>query len=121
MQARLATILGGTAQDVAASEEWQRQALWSCWGVSWPHELRRELRGRALQRMTGVLLALEDLDADLAFRVGARGLVAEAFARYFDGACLPGPPWKLDPREDDLPAFSTWNAARSADFEGAVT
>lgn len=48
--------------------------------------------------MCGVLLQLEGL-GEIAFALDQRDQVAAAFARYFKGALLDGPPWAVTPYE----------------------
>lgn len=89
--------------DEETAREWIRQALEAQWGVLSPADLDRGRRGLALQRCSGVLLALEDFDGDLAFAAGQRQEIAAAFARYFGGVLLDGPPWRCSPVEMDRP------------------
>lgn len=105
---RLGDVLG----DDRAGREWVRQALEAAWGVTDPVDLDRARRGLALQKASGVVLALEDEDGDVAFRVGVRAVVAGVVARYFGGVAVDGPVWRLDPTEHDRPTA----AAVSADF-----
>lgn len=95
--------------DPPGAREWVRQALGGD-----PSSLERRRRQVAFQKISGVVLALEETGTDYAFVVGCRGEVARVFARYFGGAVLPGPPWSLDPFED-LPSYDEWE--RSDDFD----
>lgn len=98
--------------DEPAAREWIRQALEATWGVLDPVDLDRARRGLALQKASGVLLALEDEPGDLAFTIGVRAIVRRAVARYFAGHMVDGPRWRLDPSEVDRPTY----AETSADF-----
>lgn len=100
-----------------AAAEWLRQALRAAWGVDDPTGLNRPGRALALQRLIGVVCALEDheLGDMLTFTGdGGRSAVREAFARRWGGIYLEGPPWRLGPDEADRPTYAAWSA--SADF-----
>lgn len=112
MYRRLAYLLG--SEDEA--REWVRQALDHTWHVLDPADLRRAQRGLALQKVSGVVLALEDVPYDLTFAVDVRQTVAAAFAKYFHGAVLDGPEWAISPAEVDRLSFAAWNA--ETDFGG---
>lgn len=88
------------------------EAIESMWGVPDPRDLPRATRAVALQKVSGALLAVEDVPCDLAFTVGQRGIVALTFSRFFAGVALHGPPWRLDPTED-LPSREEWLAEMS--------
>lgn len=105
---RLAFVLA----DEPSAREWVREALEKTWGVLDPADLERARRGLALQRVSGVVIALEEEGGDLAFFAGIRQLVVATFGRYFRVA-LDGPPWRVSPYED-LPTCAEWFA--SADF-----
>lgn len=106
---RLAHVVG----DEASAEEWIRQALEAEWGATERRDLPVATRALALQRLSGVVMRLEEEPYDVAFVVGQRDIVGRVFARYFSGAWLPGPPWRLDPFEP-LPTHSEW--AAQSDF-----
>lgn len=50
---------------------------------------------------------------------GRRGQIAAAFARYFDGAAVDGPPWRVSPYEDDRPTAAEY-LDEPADFPTGV-
>ena len=106
---RLAAAVGGRAD----ANEWVMQALEQTWGVQDPQQLERGRRSLAMQKMSGVVLALEEAPGDLAFYRDARPYIAEVFSRYFKGVELEGPPWRLTAYED-LPTQSEWE--HLADF-----
>lgn len=110
---RLAFSLGGNSpENAAGAEEWLAQAVEACWGTRDLFALSRPRRQVALQRTVGTVLWLEE-QGDLAFRLDAREVVREAFARFWNGAALDGPPWRMTPAE----AFPLWaDLAASADF-----
>jgi hypothetical protein len=118
--ARFAHVLGGTGPEFAREAElWVRQATFACWGSASIRELNRQQRALAFQRSAGVVLALEDVP-DPAFMPGLRGLVRGVVARYF-GVDVDGPPWRVDPRENDRPSYPDYVAAERGDFADAVT
>lgn len=114
---RLARLFGGGPLGDADAAEWLREALSASYaGVEDEGDLPVAQRGLALQRASGALLMLEEHDVpDLAFVFGLRQIVARAFARYFNGLMLDGPPWRLGPDEPDRPLWQDW--ARGAEFE----
>lgn len=111
---RMAHLLGGDSfRDEV--EEWLREAVEVTWGVQSLRDLDRQTRQIAFQRTAGVLLYLEAADVpDYAFMYGQRAAIAAAFARYWGGIALEGPPWRLDPGETDRPTRA--QLAASADF-----
>lgn len=136
---RLAAILGGRSEEARAeAEEWVRGAVLARYGVASLHDLDRVRRQLAFQKSAGALLLLEQdgvpetlaIDGEpawLLYRDGTiepaagepsrRGRVAEAFARYFDGVAIDGPPWQLSPEEGGRPTREEW--AEPADFPSA--
>ena len=100
--------------DETSVNEWVAQAAETIWGVSAVRGLPRQQRAIAFQKLSGVLLALEDEPYDLAFRIDQRAVVAAAFARYFGGVALAGPPWRCSPWETDLPTRAEF--AQSMEF-----
>lgn len=96
----------------ATAQEWVREALERTWGVLDPLDLERPRRGLALQRVTCVLIRLEEEPGDLAFFVDQRAVFAAAFAHCFKINC-DGPPWRVSPYEN-LPTHAEWLS--SADF-----
>lgn len=114
IEVRLAALFGGYDGE-AIAREWIREALEVGFGTSDAAAIRpRSRRATAFQRLSGVLLALED-EGDFTFYIGGRAVVAKTFARYFQGATLAGPPWRLDPTED-LPSYASLE--QTADFGG---
>jgi hypothetical protein len=109
---RLAYQLGGRSDGFRAeAEEWVRDAVEARYGVRSLHELDRPRRQIAFQKCSGVLLALEQGDGsydDLAFQSDCRRRVAAAFARYFDGVAINGPPWRISPVEEYRPTWDEW-------------
>lgn len=99
IHSRLARVLGGGPDAEAAGLEWIRQALEEAWGAQDVLDLPRVRRSVALQRASGVLLALEELSGDLAFDPNVREVVSAVFERYFH-VNTPGPPWRLSPAEE---------------------
>lgn len=98
-------VLWGNDYDGPA---WVSQAVESKWGVAEITALTRTQRALAFQKISGVLLYVEATQPfDLGFMVGLRGFVQAAFAKYFDGVCLEGPPWRLDPTEPQ-PVYDVW-------------
>lgn len=91
---RLAHILG----DEHDAAEWARQAVESVWHAD-VADLDRQHRALALQRLSGVVLALEDTEHDLVFDRDERVIVAAVFARYFR-VDVDGPEWRIQPHED---------------------
>jgi hypothetical protein len=113
---RLAAVFGGQGgEPYATAEEWVREACEARYGADLPN-LHRTRRALALQKTVGTLLALED-EGELVFTIGLRAIVAEKFARFWDGVVLNGPPWRLDPREEDRPLYRTFSGV-SSDFGG---
>lgn len=108
---RLASVLGG---DDHSARWWVGEALSGLYGAWDPAGLRRSLRGIAFQKCCGAVMALEEEGYDVAFVVGVRGVVAQAFARFFGGCVLDGPPWRIDPYEE-RPTYEEWS--QSSDFE----
>lgn len=128
---RLGLVLG----DRRAADVWCRQAVEALWGEGEPGKLSRPLRSVAFQKLSGVLLLLEErgIPRELVdgaggaewvmFRDGSmeradgrpsvRDEVSAAFARYFDGVRIDGPAWRVSVRED-RPDYEEWAAA--ADF-----
>lgn len=104
--------LPGTPEDalVADGYEWIRQAVVATWQVDSLHALDRSLRARAFQRCTSVVLYLEDQPDGVAFDPNAREVIREAFAIYWNGIYLDGPPWRLGPFEE-RPSFADWQAS----------
>lgn len=92
---RLAYALGN---DRASAEEWVRQALTATWGVSEVTDLPRFRRQIAFQKMSGVVLDVEG-KGEIAFAIDQRTIVSASFARYFRGAVLDGPPWRVSAYE----------------------
>lgn len=130
---RLGRILGPDE-----AEEWLRSAVEARYRVGSLHDLDRVGRQLVFQKSAGVLLLLEDegvpetLTAEggqawLLYRDGSlepalgqpsrRERVARAFARYFDGVEVEGPPWRVSP-EEDLPTRGEY--VESADFPVAT-
>jgi hypothetical protein len=134
---RLARRLGGGRE----AEAWLREAVQALYGVESLHELDRTRRAIAFQKTCGVVLAVEETGWPEVVVAGATGRVtlwwpcgtidfdpppeepelrprrvrvAEIFARYFGGAALTGPPWRLSPLETDRPTYDEW--AATADF-----
>lgn len=96
------------------AEEWLREALEVAWGVQGVHELPRPRRQLALQRTIGTLLWIQDNHGDVAFMLDTRSVVADAFARFWGGIVLKGPPWRLDPADgDDMPTREEWDSLAS--------
>lgn len=93
---RLTRVLAG---DRASAEEWVRQALQATWGASEVTELPRFRRQIAFQKMSGVVLDVEGL-GEIAFAIDLRQIIAASFARYFRGAVLDGPPWRVSAYEE---------------------
>lgn len=91
--------------------EWVVQAVEEIWGASTVRDLPRQQRALAFQKLSGILLTLEDEPYDLAFAIGQRAVVSRVFARFFDGAVLAGPPWKCDPFEADRPTRQEYAAS----------
>lgn len=111
---RLAYVFGGHSDEShATAQEWIEQAVEACWGVRSLHEVTRQRRQIALQRTIGTVLALED-HGEIAFASDLRDITRRAFARYWNGAALEGPPWRLTPLEP-LPTYAEW--ASAAAFE----
>ena len=101
---RLGSLLG---HDEPTATEWIRQAVEARFGK----DLTRTQRTLAFQKTCGAVLRLQDDEgAMLAFHPQARAVIQEAFARYFDGVAIEGPPWRLSPFED-LPLRDEWLAA----------
>lgn len=114
---RLALTLGSSdpeGQWWAEAEEWIRQACEARWGAD-QFGLSRMQRQLALQKAIGTVLALSEERGDLTFARGLRGIVREAFARFWDGVAVDGPPWLIDPGED-RPPYRAWLEAHGADF-----
>lgn len=132
---RFAAILGDrSAEARAEAEDWVRCAVHARYRVESLHDLDRVGRQLAFQKSAGALLALEEegvpqtLKAEsgqawLLYRDGSlepavgqptrRERVAAAFARYFDGVEVEGPPWRVSP-EEERPTYDEW--VDSADF-----
>lgn len=113
---RLARLVG-EPEDVPV---WLRQAVDARWGAQSFRDLDRQQRQITFQKACGVLYALQEHEGDLAFQVGCRHVVACAFARYFDGVALEGPPWMLDPYED-RPTYEQWIVSRHAPQDGVTS
>lgn len=89
--------------------EWVSQAIYAKWGVRDVGDLTRTQRTLAFQRVSGVTVWIEEnWPEDLAFMIGNRPWIAAAFARYFDGFVLEGPPWRLDPTETERLVYKAW-------------
>lgn len=118
------------------AEEWLREAVRASYGVESLHALDRPARAICFQKAAGVLLRLEEegiptelvsADGDLPPTIlcpdgsleprgdypGRRGQIARAFARYFAGVALDGPPWRLSDLEADRPSYDEWAASAS--------
>lgn len=109
---RLAAVLGGGPYGQACADEWIREALSATLsGCQDEDDLPPTDARRALRRACLALAPLEGV-GELAFTVGLRGLVADAFRVWAPG--LPGPPWRMDPYEVDRPTWQDWFA--SLDF-----
>ena len=99
------------------AQEWLRQALRATWNVDDVADLNRAGRALALQRVLGVIYALEEEGDLLVFRPdGGRDVIVRTFARRWNGIALAGPPWRLGPGEPDRPTFNDWAAAAAAGF-----
>jgi hypothetical protein len=61
-------------------------------------DLPRFRRQIAFQKMSGVVLDVEG-KGEIAFAIDQREIVAASFARYFRGAVLDGPPWRVSAYE----------------------
>lgn len=107
---RISYVVG----DEHAGHAWVEEALERKWGVRDPTALDRTHRKVALQKVSGVVLAIEELGHDLAFALDGRATIARTFARYFDGLVLDGPPWKCSPLESG-PSYDEW--ASGDDFD----
>jgi hypothetical protein len=111
---RLAYVFGGRSDEYqATAQEWIAQAVDACWGARSVFDLSRTRRQIALQRSVGTTIFLEGL-GELAFSLDVRDVTQRAFARYWKGAALEGPPWRLTPYEP-LPLW-----ADVADVEAAL-
>lgn len=110
----MAVQFGGGEQAEAVAREWIREALVCAFQVQDPAELPKVRRAFALQRMLGVLFALEDDAEDFAFAFNTRHQVAQKFGQLLDGCLLDGPPWRLDPGDTAYPPYDVW--ALSASF-----
>lgn len=136
---RLAARLPGGREE---AEDWLRSALEARFGVESLHDLDRARRQVAFQKSAGVLLAVEDGDAyrdpdefrtfdgELLWLLWSDGTIESAVgyepgpgyrarmravvARYWDGAVVEGPPWRLSPAEPERPTYDEW--AADADF-----
>lgn len=106
---RLAYALASEAD----AREWIAEALEALWGVMDPVQLERGRRGLALQKASGVLLAIEDSGEDFVFGLDVRRRMVELIARYFNGVGVEGPPWSVAPNEEQ-PSYAEYMAA--ADF-----
>lgn len=115
----LARMFGGGEQARAAAVEWIRQAVEARYGVRSLRDLDRGRRAVAFQKACGTWIGLwESLEGDLAFYAGQRDLVRDVVARYWDGAVVDGPPWRVAPTEGMRPTYGEWVAA--ADFAEVV-
>lgn len=116
LEAGLAYLFGGGEFGAATAREFLQQAVLARYGVESLFDLPRWQRQVAFQKSAGAALDLQEaVEGDLAFYPsGTRRLVREAFARFFDGAVVEGPPWRLDPSELDRPTYEDELAA--ADF-----
>jgi hypothetical protein len=109
---RLAAVLGGGPYGEACAAEWLREALSATLaGCQDEADLPPPVSRLALRSASRALARLEG-DGEYAFTVGLRGIVADAFRVWVPG--LPGPPWRLDPFEEDRPSWEEWVA--SLDF-----
>jgi hypothetical protein len=127
---RLSELLSGRDE----AEEWLREAVAAVYGVESLHDLSRADRAVAFRRTAGAVDALEELGVPLEY-LGPSGLllldppgtvwlaedgysrrerIVGVLARYFDGAALHGPPWRLSPYETGRPSREEW---ATADFE----
>lgn len=101
--------------DGASAHEWVRQAAAAWRGVESLRELTRQQRAVFFQKVAGTLIALEEADGDIALQIGQRAIIQATFARYFDGALLDGPPWRLDPTEP-APTSADWFTEQTRAF-----
>lgn len=106
--ARIGRVLGADDMEV---QEWFRQAVEAAYGITTLRELPHHRRAVIFQKISGVVLALED-EGDLAFCTEQRQIVAAIFARYFGGYALAGPPWRVSPFEQ-LPGQAEYLAGLS--------
>lgn len=112
---RLAAVFGSGGEAQATAEEWIREACEVTWGADL-YAISRAQRQIALQRCAGTVLALAD-EGEIAFQPDVREIVARTFARYWKGAVLHGPPWRLSPTEEDRPLYATYAATHSSSFD----
>jgi hypothetical protein len=121
LEQRLGGLFGGGTEGAATAREILSQAVSARWHVTSLRDIDRVRRQVVFQKLSGVLLDLEDADGDVAFwPAGVRDLILRTVARFCDGAVIDGPEWRLDPSETDRVTYRELVAAADfADVAGA--